>query len=49
MKFIKLITIILEIFNSLILDREKENVLALGESGFILLFIKRRLSTNKEV
>jgi len=49
MKFIKFITVILEISDSLTLDREEKNVLVLRESGFILLFIKGRLSTNKEI
>jgi len=48
MKFIKLIAVVPEISDSLTLDREEENVLALGESGFILSSIGGRPSINKE-
>jgi len=49
MKFIKLITVVLEISDSLTLDKEEENVLALKESGFILSSIRGRLLINKEI
>ncbi len=48
MKFIKLTAAVLEMSDSLTLDREEENVPALGESGFILSSIGGRLSTNEE-
>jgi len=49
MKFIKFITIVLEISDSLTLDREKENILTLRESGFILSSIRGRLLINKKI
>lgn len=48
MKFIKLTAAVPEMSDSLTLDREEENVPALGESGFTLSSIGGRPSTNEE-